>query len=516
VTGKYRIFVSSVQKELAAERRAVRDFVEGDALLRRFFDVFLFEDLPASDRRADEVYLEEVDRCDIYVGLFGNQYGSEDSEGCSPTKREFIRAKAKGKARLIFVKGSDDRMRHPLMLALIHKAGAELIRRRFSSVTDLLAGIYASLVDHLERTGDIHFGPFDASACRKANLDDISKQKVSDFLVRARAERGYRLGLRSPLRATLKHLNLLDGDNPTNAAVLLFGKEPQRFLPTSLVKCLHFHGPEISKPIPSYQVFKGTLFEMVDQSVDFVLSKIDRSVGTRAHGPQAPVTYELPPQAVAEAVVNAVAHRDYASNASVQVMLFSDRLEIWNPGELPPPLSLQSLSEPHPSIPHNPLIAEPLFLTRYIERAGTGTLDMARLCAEAGLPAPEFREEQGQFIQVLRRPQRPALAKEVINSDKVLWERALSDVGRAFPGATAQVTAQVAAQVAIFCQRPRAAREIMDHLNLHHWKTFQANYLIPLIKDGLLERTIPDKPTSRLQKYRLTDKGRAWLAGERS
>ena len=75
-----RIFISSVQKELAEERRAVRDFVRGDALLRRFFDVFLFEDLPASDRRADEVYLDEVGRCPIYVGLFGQEYGYEDEE----------------------------------------------------------------------------------------------------------------------------------------------------------------------------------------------------------------------------------------------------------------------------------------------------------------------------------------------------------------------------------------------------------------------------------------------------
>jgi hypothetical protein len=59
------IFVSSVQKELAEERRALRDFVAGDPLLRRFFDVFLFEDLPASDRRIDEVYLEQVGRCKI-------------------------------------------------------------------------------------------------------------------------------------------------------------------------------------------------------------------------------------------------------------------------------------------------------------------------------------------------------------------------------------------------------------------------------------------------------------------
>ena len=105
---KSLIFLSSVQKELAAERQAVKEFVENDPLLRRFFTVFLFETLPASGRRADEVYLEEVDHCALYVGLFGNSYGFEDSEGISPTEREFDRATATGKERLIFVLGSDD------------------------------------------------------------------------------------------------------------------------------------------------------------------------------------------------------------------------------------------------------------------------------------------------------------------------------------------------------------------------------------------------------------------------
>src|SRR3989337_825987 len=107
------IFISSVQKELAEERRAVKAFVEGDALLRRFFTVFLFEDLPAADARADAVYLEEVDRSALYVGLFGNDYGFEDAEGLSPTEREFDRATRQGKPRLIFVKGADDRARCP-------------------------------------------------------------------------------------------------------------------------------------------------------------------------------------------------------------------------------------------------------------------------------------------------------------------------------------------------------------------------------------------------------------------
>jgi len=80
-----RLFISSVQKEFAAERGAVRDYLRNDPLLRRFFEVFLFEEEPAADRRADEVYLDEVERCDLYLGLFGHEYGSEDSAGVSPT-----------------------------------------------------------------------------------------------------------------------------------------------------------------------------------------------------------------------------------------------------------------------------------------------------------------------------------------------------------------------------------------------------------------------------------------------
>jgi predicted HTH transcriptional regulator len=267
----------------------------------------------------------------------------------------------------------------------------------------LTGGLYGSLVERLARTGEIRSLPFDAAACPRATLDDLSPKRVAEFLRLAQRRRGYALGPETPMRDALIHLNLLDGDRPSHAAVLLFADDPQRFLLTSFVKCLRFHGTEIRKPIPAYSSFRGTVFELVDQAVDFVMSKLDRAVGTRATSNQAPETYELPPDAVSEAIVNAIAHRDYASNASVQIMLFADRLEIWNPGELFPPLTTEALRQPHPSIPRNPLIAEPLFLTRYIERAGTGTLDMIELCRAAGLPPPEFRQEQGQVIQTIWR-----------------------------------------------------------------------------------------------------------------
>ena len=403
IANRSTIFVSSVQKELQAERREIKDYIEGDPLLSRFFDVYLFEDLPASDRKADDVYLDEVDRCSIYVGLFGSQYGFADSEGLSPVESEFDRATTKGKERLIFIKGADDKSRHPEMLNLIRKAGAQLIRRRFTGIPDLTGQLYASLVDYLAREGELRTKPFDASACLEATLKDLPRNQIRIFLEAARRERNYPLPVDTRREKALAHLNLLDNGKPTHAAILLFGREPQRFLLTSEVKCLHFHGTEVRKPIPSYQIFKGTVFELVDQAVNFVLSKIDRSIGTREHSIQAPSKYELPKEAVTEAIVNAVAHRDYTSNASVQVMLFVDRLEVWNPGELPPSLTPERLREPHPSLPHNPLIAEPLYLVRYIEKAGSGTLDMIERCGKANLPAPDFEERAGQFVTTLWR-----------------------------------------------------------------------------------------------------------------
>ena len=333
--------------------------------MRRFFEAFLFEDVPATDRRPDALYLEEVERCDLYVGLFGREYGSEDDEGVSPTERGFDRAEALGKHRLIFVKGGAGETRHPRMQALIDRAPADLVRRRFSTPTDLVAGLYAALVEYLEGRELLRWGPFDATPCTDAGFDDLDRDRMAGFIGAARRARQFPLAEDAPPEALLEHLNLLNRGRLTNAAVLLFGKRPQRFLVSSAVKCAHFHGTRVGKPIPSHQVYQGTVFELVDHAVDFVLSKIALSVGTRAESVQAPVAYEIPKEVVTEAIVNAVAHRDYTSDASVQVMLFADRLEIWNPGTLPPPLTLDKLRVPHESVPGNPLLARAMLIATW-------------------------------------------------------------------------------------------------------------------------------------------------------
>ena len=145
---RLRIFISSVQKEFASERRDLKAFLLGDAFLKRFVaDVFLFEELPARDQRADDLYLAEVEACDIYIGIFGNEYGHEDADGLSPTEREYLHATKLRRTRLIFVWGQEDKTRSAKMKNLIRRASAELVRRRVADMPSLNAEVYASLVD---------------------------------------------------------------------------------------------------------------------------------------------------------------------------------------------------------------------------------------------------------------------------------------------------------------------------------------------------------------------------------
>ncbi len=401
---KLKIFVSSVQKEFQQVRRDLKAFLTGDAVLHRFIsEVFLFEELPAKDRRADQIYLEEVKRCDIYLGIFGYDYGAEDKDGISSTEHEYNYAGKHRKTRLIYVWGSDEKKRAPKMRQLVSNASSELIRRRIENFSALTSEVYASLVDYLDGLGALRVPPFDTSACDGASLHHLSRKRVEWFLETAARERAFPLKPNTATQAILTHLNLLEQGKPTNAAVLLFGTNPQRFHRTAETKCIHCHGTEYRRPFASQQIYTGDVFEQADQARDFVLAKIRRAVGIRAKSNVAPATYELPPDAIGEAVVNAIVHRDYHSNASVEVRLFSDRLEVWNPGRLPGTLTFDDLRHDHPSVPNNPLIAESLYLTRYIEKAGSGTQRMIELCKETGLPEPQFEQRSGSFVVILWR-----------------------------------------------------------------------------------------------------------------
>lgn len=494
-----RIFVSSPQREFAREREALHEYFETDALMRKFFRAFLFEYAAASAHRPDQLYLDEVTRCDLYVGLFGSDYGSPDDAGLSPTEREFDCARDTGSHCLIFVRSALPGAREPNMQTLIDRAQDDLVCKQFGTPEELVAGVYAALVEYLLAKGVINWGPFDATACEQAMPDDLDLARISDFVRVARRVRQFPLAADVAPEKLLRHLHLLSNGHVTNAAVLLFGKDPQRFLGSSEIKCAHFHGTKQVKPILSYQIYKGTAFELVDQAVDFVLSKVALSVGTRAESVRAPSTYELPKEVVAEAIVNAVAHRDYTSNGSVQVMLFSDRLEVWNPGRLAPGLTLEQLRVAHGSVPVNRLVATALYLAEYIENMGTGTLDMIERCAAAGLSEPEFSVADGFVARIWREKRKAGL---------------VFDNGKAKGGVHIQLDARDIAMLRVCSEAEATARELQIAAGYTLRTSNFRKRIDNLLGQRFLERTLPDTPHSPRQKYRLTNKGRTVLSME--
>jgi predicted HTH transcriptional regulator len=184
-------------------------------------------------------------------------------------------------------------------------------------------------------------------------------------------------------------------------------------------------------------------------------------------------------------------------------MLFSDRLEIWNPGTLPPALTLAKLRQPHGSIPGNPLLAEPLYLTKYIERMGTGIRDMIRKCVAAGLPEPEFSLTDG-FVTTIRRP---LGTKSGLSRDQVGTKSEPSG-SKSNPPVTGQPES-LEVRVLRQLQTGALGKAQLSGGFGHKAISGQLNKVIRLmLEENTIELTRPENPTSRLQKYCLTDKGR--------
>jgi len=491
-----RIFISSVQSEFIEERKMLAEYLRSDALLCKFFDAFIFENLPANNNDSVRVYLDEVKKSDIYIGLFGKEYGYETVNNISPTEEEFNCAVENHKIKLIFVTNHKDMERHPKELKLIKKAEVFVIRKKFSNSLELKTAVYNSLVRFLEENEYIRILPFDLTTNRYANFDDLDEDKIKKFVYIAHNKRAFPFTQDTDIKTVLTHLNLINNDRITNAAILLFGKNPQKYFITSEVRCAHFHGYDKIKPIPNYQVYKGDIFQLITQAVNFVLSNITVSTSARDKGVVVDVVYELPISAVTEAIVNAVAHRDYTSNASIQVMLFKDRLEVWNPGHLPYGMTVEKLKTKHTSIPVNPLIAEPLYLAGTIERMGTGTGDIIKQCEEAGLKPPEFVEEE-EFRVILwrnKQSERQAVEKAPIKHPSSTHQAPIKH-----PSSTLQLLSVIKGEM------PR--QEIQRLLHLTDRVNLRMSYLQPAIEQGLVAMKFPEKPNHPEQRYYLTLKG---------
>ena len=142
-------------------------------------------------------------------------------------------------------------------------------------------------------------------------------------------------------------------------------------------------------------IAEGNLFKQLDSIMEAIKKHLN--VRFEIKGIYRTDIWDYPIEAIREAVINALIHKDYSSTAEIQIRIYDDKIWIWNPGKLPPQLTIEDLKKEHSSYPRNPLIANAFYLAGLIERWGSGTKRIVDLCKEQGLPEPEYREEQGGF-----------------------------------------------------------------------------------------------------------------------
>ena len=398
------VFVSSVQKEFAEERRTISDLLRTHPILKEHFEPFLFEELPAVAEKVESTVLSAVDRCDVFIALIGGECGSVGEYGKSVSEIEYNRATATRKTRLVFISGRSDSKRPPALASLVDRVRRETLVRRFDTAGELAEQVTTSLLSHLSESGvgpDSSLGDmsFDRSECTGAVIADLYAA------VKGSTKRFVRLGLNEDDKPedVLEALNLLTPGGVTLAGALLFHPSPQRFFPQAVVKCVNYTEIDVSGNILDLREIAGPVFDQIEAADSFVFSNLRVSVEISEQSGIRRETAEIPLMAVREVLMNAIAHRDYSSPASIQVSLFPDRLEVWNPGSLPEGMTISDLKRDHASVPKNPLLARVLYQAGYVEMIGRGIQAVINNCKEANLAEPDFQQRSKQFGVILWR-----------------------------------------------------------------------------------------------------------------
>lgn len=197
----------------------------------------------------------------------------------------------------------------------------------------------------------------------------------------------------------LNNLKLTDGDYLKRAAVLLFHPDPEKFVTNAYVKIGFF---ESDSDLRFQDEVHGNLFEQVEKTMELLFTKYIKAMISYDDIYRIE-TFEYPKEAIREALLNAIAHKDYTGATPIQISVYKDKIMIWNYGELPENWTIDTLQKKHSSIPHNPDISNAFFRIGYIEAWGRGIRKMNEQCAAAGLPQPLYYYESSGFWVVFRK-----------------------------------------------------------------------------------------------------------------
>ena len=419
---KDKVFISSVQKELEAERLALLALLTTDPFLKDHVEPVLFEQLPPPPRPAEKPFLNALRKCQIYVLMLDRDYSDKDVD-VSSTREEYDLARSMGIPAMALVKGKYDDRRDARTQAFFKQIREDKFTyKRFTDRIDLKQEVAKWLRQVLKEERGIETSPeaqesgaetieatsvFESGQQSDITLNDLDRGTCKTLF---KALTGKDAGLGAAMFRALRTRGLLwqDGETgtllPTAAGVVFLGANPaSKYLQCQVLVDAYPDTKVTANPLGQAKM-SGPIPQLIEDLLAFVLKHTAHP--TRVVGINNIALDEYPRKAVREALVNAFAHRDYAdAGRKVRVEVFRDRLVVSSPGYPPKPLTLAKLRKgQYDSCRRNPVLAECLAALDMMEQRGTGFERIRAAMLDHGLDAHQLDQRDGYFKVILPGP----------------------------------------------------------------------------------------------------------------
>lgn len=360
---------------------------------------------------------------------------------------------------------------------------------------------------------------FDATPCFSATIDDLDLDVFRNkFLLKAVSKEILESETR-PVEEQLAALGMFDLANncPTFAGIILFGRNPRRFMPGAYVQYVCFEGTDKTSNVVNEREFSENYCELLPKLESLLEMSVIKQYPVPASILREEMVKNYPYWAIRELLMNGCMHRDLQSNTPLRFYEFSDHLEITNAGGL----YGNARPENFPMINdyRNPIIAGAMKSLGYVNKYNRGIGQVQKELVENGNPVAEFDVSLlTAFAVVVKK----AKKRKTATSQKGQTATSHDAKGHKSEGTSQNVKGHksnneeyrpfgkniltLKERIVEFCAEPKTLREISDFLGVNNARNVRERYIDPQL--GItLERTIPDKPTSRLQKYVAIKKG---------
>jgi len=397
-----KVFISSNQAEFSQERKFLFDELKKDSFFNETVELFVFEEDSAKSLPANEVFISAVEESDIYIGLIGQHYGNIYENDVSATEYEYNAYISKKHDDYFFVKKCSNR--DDKSQAFLERIQPLNKYKIFTTKEELLNEVKRVLRNFI--SNKLESSDFDSDILMDSTIDDVDTEALNLFKNVLEDSKVKKLFDVRELDKILEYIGAGKIDysgtfHLNKAGALFFAKDITKFDIEHEIKMVRFNGTEafnIIDKLISYESF----FKLINDFDNF-FDRNTRLGGTVKGWQRIPIP-EYPIEAVREAFINAIAHRDYKlTGGCITFYIFDDRIEIVSPGKLIYPLTVDTLGIDIVPRHRNKNICKIFEKTKYMEHIGTGITRMRRAMDEFNLPEPEFINDY-YFKVILKGP----------------------------------------------------------------------------------------------------------------